>query len=540
MYSHADRVASYWIGEMNRDAGMTIALWAVAALALLIAWVRWPGRQTRSSSVPPTWALALLVALGIVARLAALPAENLWYDEAFTYVTAGQPLPVMLDALLGDVHPPLWYIISAPFAGGTDWLVRVPACAFSVATLLLFAWWLRRLRLGAPAELLALGMMALAPAQVRYGAEARMYAALEFAGLLMLVGLTLHRPRVLAAGVALAPWLQHVGGWLSAGCAVGIWVLDDPRVVRTIVTRLQGSLPGKDSGVGWLAGALAAAAPGLGMFGYQASTVATTGWYWLNHHTPGTYLHDAIWGQWFSGSNTFESLGWVAAVVGLGLGALAFASALWSLRARPTVGSGYHWAQVCALWAFGPGLALYMVSQWQPLLLPRVLLFTAPALYVLAARQLARWPRWPLRAVTIVMLALAAGGIAQHLSGQVRGADLDFFQQTRAAGCSSVVHSEPSSWLLAQVYAPDENHVLWDAFPLGLMAGAMSERTIAALGGELGGLDAGACLVYEDHAAVPAANIAELQRHVAGIEPALVLRDDRSIEVSVYRMEGEP
>ena len=74
-----------------------------------------------------------------------LGGHTLNFDETFTATAARRSLGSLVDFLRQhDSHPPLDYLIRAPFAAtGNDVLVRLPSVVFSTAALGVFAWWMR-------------------------------------------------------------------------------------------------------------------------------------------------------------------------------------------------------------------------------------------------------------------------------------------------------------------------------------------------------------------------------------------------------------
>jgi len=152
-------------------------------------------------------AYASIVA-GIVLRLWALGSHDLTFDEAFTGAGANKPLRELFPFLRSsDTHPPLDYLIRRPVAGtGSELLLRLPSVTFSIALLLLLAWWLRG---RGPFGALTVIVASVLPFLVLHGREARMYSGVMFFGLVASVASErwLERPRrgavviVAAAGV---------------------------------------------------------------------------------------------------------------------------------------------------------------------------------------------------------------------------------------------------------------------------------------------------------------------------------------------------
>ena len=181
-----------------------------------------PGRRARFDERSTTIALVLLVVAGGLLRFWALGASRFNYDESFTAMAGRLPLGQMFAFLRAhDSHPPLDYLLHAPFAraGVSEFWFRAPSALLSLAALALFAGWMRsRGRLG----VIATALMAVSTFQVVHGREARMYAELELLGvaIAMLATAWYTKPRrwhapVLGALVFLG-LLTHVSMFLFA------------------------------------------------------------------------------------------------------------------------------------------------------------------------------------------------------------------------------------------------------------------------------------------------------------------------------------
>ena len=178
--------------------------------------LRAPGR----SHVGP-WLIAI-VAIGAGLRLWGLGSSRFGYDEAFTAMAGRLPLGGLIDFITRhDSHPPLDYLIHAPFAraGVSEFWFRFPSVAMSIAALALLAWWLRP-RGGV--AIWATLVMAVDPFQISHGRDARMYAELEFIGVAVaaVTSAWLTRPRarhaVLLGVLVFAGLLTHVSMFLLA------------------------------------------------------------------------------------------------------------------------------------------------------------------------------------------------------------------------------------------------------------------------------------------------------------------------------------
>jgi uncharacterized membrane protein len=129
-----------------------------------------------------------LFALTLVARLPSLGSRPLWYDEAFSILFSRTGPQAMLQGTLGlvdgtaaDVHPLLYYTLL------WGWMLLVGQKVFFVRLLsvliqlllLLVLWYLARELFGLKTAVMTGILFSLAPFQVTYGQEARMYGLLS-------------------------------------------------------------------------------------------------------------------------------------------------------------------------------------------------------------------------------------------------------------------------------------------------------------------------------------------------------------------------
>jgi mannosyltransferase len=167
---------------------------------------------------PDLWLLALL-ALGLALRLWRLDHWSFWGDEIATLHFARMPLAEIWGA---DTHPPLYYALIHLWRllGEQETTLRLSSALVSAATVGLAYGCGRRLGGRAVGRWAAL-LQALSPMALTYAQELRMYALLEFAAALALLGLlTLFQRPAWAAG----PW-QGAGGPRPAWLAFGLGAL---------------------------------------------------------------------------------------------------------------------------------------------------------------------------------------------------------------------------------------------------------------------------------------------------------------------------
>lgn len=292
-------------------------------------------------------------------RLATLGVESIWYDEAFTAAMTRLPLPDMIAATMGDVHPPLWYMVTAAFTavlGDSPFVLRLPA-ALASALAAGQGYELLRGMSGEKSGRLAGVLLAVLPGQLNYGQEARMYALLV---LLMLVAVRLALSgRWLALGVALAAmnWTHNLAPVYTALLAGWALVAGRGRALPGLGLAGLLTLP-------WLAPAIEQARHvGAGFWLASPSSVGSV-LYWLYFTTLFNRLPEwaAIGGFIVSTAVTLVSVYhaarqwrrvWLLALLGFAPPAiLAGVSLIWRpvMLDRALVPSG---AAVIGLWAVG-------------------------------------------------------------------------------------------------------------------------------------------------------------------------------------------
>ncbi len=175
----------------------------------------------------------LLLFLGLCLRLGLLAQNSLWLDEAFSIqVAAAHDAPALWQQNVDTRHPPLYYIILhetlARLDSQSEAAARLPSALASILNLALI--YLLSRRLFRPPEIawLAAALLALAPLSVWYAAEARMYALVTTAGLLLALGLAADRwwgvPLVLLA-LSAGLYLDYTLIPLWAGLTA-VWLYD--------------------------------------------------------------------------------------------------------------------------------------------------------------------------------------------------------------------------------------------------------------------------------------------------------------------------
>lgn len=126
--------------------------------------------------------LTLLILFGFFVRVLHVGDQSLWGDEAFTYIVTKADF--FVDALVGDVHPPLYFALLASWvqlAGDSEFSMRLLSVfAGTVNLALVYALTREILRHRQQASqvivpLLAVGLLALSDLEILVAQEARSY-----------------------------------------------------------------------------------------------------------------------------------------------------------------------------------------------------------------------------------------------------------------------------------------------------------------------------------------------------------------------------
>ena len=392
--------------------------------------------------------MGLALAIGLIYRVQML-SEALWYDEVVTLWFSGEPLKTMLAAAAGDVHPPLWYVVtyvSVRWFGDNALAVRLPALLLALASFPLawsvFDWlWLNR-----PIRLLALSLMALSPFLAYYSAEARMYSLLLFL-------------------VLLATMAALRGNWSLLGLAVGLglithylFVIYLPVIIYLYTRHDEANLYHAAIPAGLVA------LPWLPIAWAQFAAVKAD--YWILPLTPGRTvytLHQVLVGSWLDES----------AILPVGLVALGLL----------TIGSLAAWKHhhhVLLALAWSPFVVVLALS-WviRPVLIPRVLIGSAPFLLAIIAMG-AYWlyteltGRWTWLLAVVPLLALVA------MPFPIRPDYPAIYRQINIRPGETCYHLLPGGVIMGRTYMPQCEHVralAWPTRPNGL-----SQQTVTALG----------------------------------------------------------
>jgi len=165
------------------------------------------------------WSLCLCVILLVAAslRFYRLDAQSFWNDEGNAIRAAQRPIPLVIAAARGDIHPPGYYLLLHFWripTGDSEFAVRSLSVYIGLLTVALTGRLGRRM-LGAGVGAGAAFLAAISPLAVYYSQEARMYGLLGLLAVAStdLLWSLLHRPRpamaLLYALVAAAGLYTH-------------------------------------------------------------------------------------------------------------------------------------------------------------------------------------------------------------------------------------------------------------------------------------------------------------------------------------------
>lgn len=417
------------------------------------------------------WPAAFIV-IPLAVRLVHIAGPLLWYDEAFTLLVARLPFGRMMAAVVGDVHPPLWYWIAGLMArlSSAPWIIRLPSVLFGAGACWMF--WLVAGRLAIPERVrrLAFAWMVISPFQLYFSQEARMYALMEFLVLLAVWSVLEKHWSVFAIATALQMYTNNYGIFYAASVFVFAVLMDRRSWARPLLACAA-------AGVVYL--------PWLAVMVMQMRTLSAAG-YWIQPVTFGSVLYTLdvqFWGMTLPAAAKTPAIYLTCLLLVAGL--------VWLIWKRPA-----NWAAVLVM-ALGP-VALAILAGWiyRPVLLFRSIIGCAPFLYLLVCWPAAglEWNRRrvlyaacfiaPLALVGFVSYYLSVDGIkkdygltasVQGLRDQFRSGDL--ICSTSDGGVIVVAIYGPESPLCKITLPVDE-------------PGALSPATRQALGFELVTMDA--------------------------------------------------
>lgn len=463
----------------------------------------------------PNLLLACIVLLGLLLRLPGLHSKPLWYDEAFSVLFSRTGLSGILygtlsivDGTAADIHPPLYYGILSGWMnifGQNAIVVRLLSLVIGIGVILL-AWKINTDLFGSPAGLLGALLISISPFQIHYAQEARMYALLSFF--------------LLAATLCLIHGMRKSTLWkwalFGVFCAAGMYThvlavfFLFPLALIPILTRKWKIIPYL---LGGLCVGLLLYFPWLLNLPAMVSKVEQA--YWISKPGFTTVLQVLI--------SFVTDLplpgGWLPAAVFLTVlvTILGVYRTIAAIRLKLESAKTGAWL---AYLAFVPILLTFIVSQWRPVLIPRVMI-PAGTIFLL-------WIAWVIigtqmpKIVSVITGSVLVLGMILGMWAHYRYDGFPYapFQEvnqsleTKLSSDGVIVHSNKLSMLPAHYYNPDLPHA-YLADPPGSGSDTLAIPTQEVLG-----------LFAED----------DIQEITEGRDQVLFVMFTR--EINEYRLQG--
>lgn len=460
--------------------------------------------------------------LAVLLRLVWIWVPPFWYDENYTLLVTRLPLAAMFQAVAGDVHPPLYYLLLWPLShvvGSQVWLLRMFSALCSIAALPV-AWTLFA-RLGSDRVRTAAWLfVAFNPILVYYAGEARMYSL--FVLLVLLAVWASRRPGWLYFLAVSAVLYTHNYGVFYAACIAMAALLQDRTQFGKLV--LYTGLAGL-AFVPWL-------------FVLRAQMTTIGGNYWIDTVsalTPASLLYTFTAG-WMTVGYTRQAL----FILPLALGWLVFSLA-WTLR-RKRIDAAY------LVLAFGPFLCALLASLvWgHSVMLFRALAPAVPFLGVVLCRPVETMPRRGLYLAAALLGPLLLVNTLRFLWPDYELKSISACEMTAAIETiraelqpgDIVLHAGEGSWVDFVPYLPDApQYVLLPDSPV---TGGLSPRTLQALGvpvvDEVPPYTRAWVLTVDTAFSLEVPELTEL---TADLEPVFCLRDDPTARQCLYLVESD-
>lgn len=351
--------------------------------------------------------------MALLVRLYGLGDKPFWFDELRTWLRARLPFGQLAVDSLTHKHFPTYFILAGPFAAthSPEWMLRLPSVLFGAACVVLVT----RLALdarGPIAGLVAGSLMALSPIEVQFAQEARAYALISLLVLTAVWGLVriaqhpekaaLH---IMQPGALRSAWLAYVVGTIGALLVQNNtipWLLASNSAFMLVVRRAASVRGALTRNWAW--------SQALILLCWLPALVCMI---LMNQKS----MLDAV--EWIPKANWDSVRSAIAALylfrisdLGLklmpaplpGFGAVIALFALlgaWRLRAKPEL------LAVIGLAFLAMPLTVLSLSAFQPLWVPRYLLWSTGPFFVLAGAGVAALPE---RFSALIALFIAIGG----------------------------------------------------------------------------------------------------------------------------------
>ena len=399
------------------------------------------------------WPLCIFIS-ALALRLVTLSVDPLWYDESFSAAMTRLPVQDMMGAVLGDVHPPLWYFIqrgAVAVLGSSPFALRLPAALASALAAVQGYHLLRDVAGDRPGQITGI-LLTLLPGQLNYGQEGRSYALFT---LLVLMGIRLALTRNwLAVGLVVAGlnWTHNLAGIYSLLLAGWALIAGRRRALPGLVLGGLLTLP-------WLAPALD-----------QARHVGA-GFWLAGPENVGGMLH------WLSFTSLFNRLPSWAVFSGF------IATAAITLVSVYVAAPQWRKAWPLFLFGFGPAALMGGVSLlWHPILLDRALVPSGAVVIGLWAMALPQLSVMARRALVAVAAPTAAMALASYVFVSCGDQCNPIFPviEGRWQQGDAIYHLSLTSVLVADYYMPElPSYILPET---GDLSQSLSQSTKESMG----------------------------------------------------------
>ena len=415
-------------------------------------WASWTSSLQQQPIVP----VALIMLAAAALRFYHLGVQPLWLDESLTWLYAG----AQHHGVAGqDVHPPLYYSLVRLWMHGVpglgippiasqdnEFFLRVPSAVLGVLTVpLVYA--LGRTIGGARLAAVAALFFAIAPFQIRYAQEARMYALLTFLAALTMWGVSTllapsrpedaeagssgaDSPSILGRKRALPAWIAVVAGSVGALYTHNTAIL---LLVSWNLVLVIGRLDRRNLIRNWslaLGAIVLCWIPWLPRMAGQARAVLAD--YWI----PAPDLNRVI-----------ETLGALYLPLDepfpLYVGTSLLVTGLWALGLFQWR-RNHRWAVFLLVLVAAPITGIFLVSLVQPVFLARTLIWTTIPFYVTLAAGALSLKHRPLRILVLfAVVGLNLWGVADYYTSYEKESwdeAADYVASKAAAGDVILIH----------------------------------------------------------------------------------------------------
>lgn len=401
---------------------------------------------------------------GSFLRLLLIWRAPLWYDENFTLLVSRLPFDRMLAAVAGDVHPPLWYIVTWITAHlfPWPWAIRIPAALIGIAGLYVFWRILDDMQIPLKVQFVAMGLMVISPDLIYYAQEGRMYSLLA-----VLVMVAFHSAwfgkwtRFTLAAIALYYTQVYAVFYLVAIVAI-LLIRDRGNWKPLLKSGLMVSL----AGLPWAFVTLSQMANIYGNYWIVTDNLASLAY----------ILERLFFGKLFP--SVLETWDLVAAVILFEAVTLAI---YYVLRHKIKIA----WV-FCGMFIIPPTLAVLASTIWQPVLLHRPLIGILPFLFVLLAYPVEWIAEKPIRVISaaglvVPIFAAAVIGVYTHDFKNNYGPGREYILANWQAG-DVLYHYSDGTWVNWTPYLGDLVAFEFMEYPCDPTRGMLSETTRLALG----------------------------------------------------------